>query len=189
MNTWHTALETVLRHEGGFSNHPADRGGPTYAGVSLKAVKSLDGNDDGTLDFDLDQDGDVDLEDIRALAVHPEKVAEFYRTQYWAPLLVGGELPARVAIVTFDAAVHHGVRPAIVLLQRAVGAKADGVLGPRTVSAAWNTRDAHEHALTERGLLMHRIVVARPASAVFHGGWLRRLFALCGQVSAMRASS
>jgi lysozyme family protein len=188
MNVWPLALEMVLRHEGGFADHHSDPGSATYAGVSLRAVNALDADGDGELDFDLDGDGDVDRADIKALAHEPEKVAAFYLANYWNPIR-GNQLPPRIALLVFDAAVHHGVKGSTVLLQRVLGVKQDGVLGPVTVEAAWRARDAAARLLTERALLMTRIVAARPASSVFLAGWFRRLFALASEVGAMRASA
>jgi lysozyme family protein len=187
VNAWPLALEMVLRHEGGFADHPQDPGSATFAGVSLRAVNALDADGDGELDFDFDKDGDVDRTDIKALAHHPEKVAAFYLENYWNPIR-GNQLPPRIALLVFDAAVHHGVKAATVMVQRVVGVKQDGVFGAQTVAAVWRTGDASERLLTERALLMTRIVAARPASAVFLAGWFRRLFALASQVSALRAA-
>ncbi len=175
---WRRSIAVVLRNEGGGSDHPADRGGPTYAGVALKTVRTLDGDGDGVLDFDLDGDGDVDREDIRALAGWPERVEAFYRDCYWIPTR-SAELPPHLAMFVFDAAVHHGPAAAIALLQRAVCVKADGIIGPKTIAAAhahWN--EALEECLLQRLYLFDRIHIVRPETVAFREGWRRRLFTL-----------
>jgi hypothetical protein len=61
---WDAALGFVLSQEGGYIDHPKDPGGPTYKGVSLRAVVGLRKEDGGDFVFDLDHDGDVDRSSI-----------------------------------------------------------------------------------------------------------------------------
>src|SRR5262245_48589100 len=96
---WVRALEWIRRVEGEFVDDPSDPGGPTYAGVSLRAVQDLDSNKDGHLDFDVDGDGDVDRTDIVALreANNFDRVAELYMDRYWSKVH-GPELPAALGL-------------------------------------------------------------------------------------------
>lgn len=168
---WERAYDWIRRIEGGFVEHFNDPGGATYAGVSLRSVA-------GDLDFDLDGDGDVDREDIKLLAQHPSKVKEFYLERYWIPVR-GSELPPHLALFAFDAAVHHGVQAGVVLLQRGIGVRPDGVVGPDTLGRAQHAwGNGLESCLVERAELFSWIYASRPASVVFRRGWNRRLFAL-----------
>ena len=59
-----TAFRHLLGEEGGYVNHPADRGGATNWGISLRFLKAegkIDANRDGRHDLDLDMDGDMDV--------------------------------------------------------------------------------------------------------------------------------
>lgn len=173
MTGWPRALAWIRRIEAGFFNHPADPGGATYAGVSLRAVVKLDRDKDGVLDFDLDGDGDVDIDDIRALAGRPEKIADFYHAGYFEPM---GAPVMRwpMAIRAFDAAVHHGLGGATLLVQRACGAKADGVLGPATRAHMLGAGQEQLRRFdVERLDLMHRICVKR--GDPFFRGWASRV--------------
>lgn len=180
--SWETALAWIRRIEGGYFNHPKDPGGPTFAGVSLRAVVKLDRDKDGRLDFDLDGDGDVDDDDIRALHDHPEKVAEFYRDEYYRPV-GAAECPWPMSIRAFDASVHHGVGAAVVMVQRACRLDPDGILGPRTRAAMKIARpEVLQRFDLERLDLFHRICAKR--GDPFFRGWANRALLLQREAEA-----
>lgn len=152
--TYPKALEFVLRWEGGFSNHPADRGGRTFAGISEAAHPDV--WDDGV--------------------VTEDEVEHVYRTEYWERIQ-GDDLPYPVDMVALDYAVHSGVARTVRELQRIVGTRVDGVLGPRTLEAV------HRHdpdvlakaLLGVRAVRLQRIADRRPSQSVFLRGWMRRV--------------
>lgn len=156
----------VLKHEGGFVDHPDDPGGATNHGVSLRYARSQ-----GSM-FDLDRDGDVDRADI--LLVTPAKAAMVYRRWFWADVR-GDELPAGLDLAVFDFAVNSGAGRAIRSLQRAVGAQPDGFIGPATMGAvrmAMPNRPAVIEAVCNDRLDFLRGLRTWP---VFGRGWGRRV--------------
>lgn len=185
------ALEFVLAREGGYVDDPADPGGATYAGVSLRAVVGLR-DENGKLEFDLDADGDVDAADIKRLeALHRAgddvKLSAFYKRRYWA---VAGcdQLPHPMSMALFDAAVNHGPKAAVTMLQRAVGAKPDGAMGPETARKAMvDPLRALHGMLLERTSLYYKLATER-GMAKFFRGWMARLFALQFESLAKRSS-
>ncbi len=122
------AFAFVLGREGGFVDRPSseDPGGATNHGVSLRYALSK-----GRL-LDKDMDGDVDADDIRLITV--EDAQKLYRADFWDATRAG-EMPPAVALVVFDTAVNCGAQAARILLQKALGVVADGMLGPRSMAA------------------------------------------------------
>lgn len=156
----------VLKHEGGFVDHPADPGGATNHGISLRYARSR-----GSM-FDLDADGDVDRDDI--LLVTPAKAAMVYREWFWRDVH-GDELPAGVDLAVFDYAVNSGSGRAIKALQRAVGAQPDGFIGPQTLAAIRLARP--NAAAVVEAICGERITFLRGLRTwpTFGKGWGRRV--------------
>lgn len=111
MTAFEKAVAIVLDHEGGFVDNPADKGGPTKYGISHRSYPDLD---------------------IAALTL--ERARAIYFRDFWEPLQAN-DLPEPIAIVLFDAAVNMGQSAAVCCLQRAVGTRPDGILGPITKEA------------------------------------------------------
>jgi lysozyme family protein len=110
-------LAHLLKHEGGFVNHPSDPGGVTNLGVTQEVWEDW-------------IDRTVSEENMRALT--PSKVAPLYREMYW-DRVKGDKLPAGVDYLVFDAAVNSGASRAAKWLQTTVGAVADGAIGEQTL--------------------------------------------------------
>lgn len=173
------AVEIVLSQEGGLVDNPSDPGGITFRGVSLMAIVGLK-DSTGHLEFDIDGDGDVDADDVRALAKvwaagDHSKIVEFYRQRYWLATKAN-ELRWPYCLCLFDAAVNHGPKAGITLLQKAFGVHADGIMGPDTIRAvnAKPVRDNLQLYCAKRARLYYDISVAR--GPIFFDGWMRRLF-------------
>ena len=113
------ALSRVLKHEGGYIDHPKDPGGATNRGVTLATFRRHV-KPKGT------------KADLRAIT--EEQVATVYYKHYWAAVHAN-ELPAGVDYAVFDLAVNSGPARAARFLQRVVGATEDGRIGPATLAA------------------------------------------------------
>jgi len=161
-------MPTILRNEGGYVNDPDDPGGATKYGVSLRTLKKI-----GDLDFDVDGDGDIDVDDIKLLS--PEKAEEFYYEYFYQPIHIDGLKCDSLALQVFDMAINAGKVTAVKLLQRVVGAKVDGVIGPRTIAAANTfTDDIGEVFCSNRKQWYRDLVTRKPVFSKFLTGWLRR---------------
>lgn len=110
------AYRVVMKHEGGYSNHAADRGGETIFGIASKFHPEVFSRVMNAVDAG---NTEVALEITR----------EFYKTHYWDK--VGGDhLRPDVALVAFDTAVNHGVNYANRLLEQ-TGGDVDAMLAAR----------------------------------------------------------
>lgn len=126
-------IARLIAREGGYVNHPNDRGGPTKYGITEQVARAYNyGRDMRDLSYDF--------------------AVKIYRLQYW-------ERPGFDAVATisepiaeycFDYAVHSGPKAAISDLQQALNAlnrqgmdyddiTTDGHIGPMTLAAL----DAH----------------------------------------------
>ena len=150
-------LALVLKHEGGFVNHPKDPGGMTNLGVTKKVWEEYVGHS-------------VDEATMRGLG--PADVAPLYKKNYWDKIH-GDQLPSGVDYACFDLAVNSGVSRAAKLLQQAVGVSADGAIGPATLDAvaSQNPRDM----ATEVCDLRLKFLQSLPIFATFGKGWTRRV--------------
>lgn len=149
MSAFDRALEIVLGHEGGYSNHQADPGGETRYGISKRAHPDVD---------------------VRNLTL--AQARQIYLERYWLPLHADA-MPESAAIQVFDAAVNHGIKPATRMLQRALGVPVDGIIGPQTMAAMTTTDDARFVARFAAERLMYYTDLA--GWEAFGRGWTRRV--------------
>lgn len=148
-NNFDRAIIEILKHEGGYVNHPNDPGGETNFGITKKVYPDLD---------------------IKNLTV--EQAKEIYKRDYWLTGLDGLSYP--VAAKVFDMVVNMGVRQAIKLVQRAVDEKADGILGHSSIANLKATPDALQRICNQQALFYNALVVTKPSLKVFLKGWLIR---------------
>lgn len=113
------ALAAVLKHEGGFVDHPADPGGATNRGVTLTVFQRH-----------FPGAGVAELQ-----AITDAQVANIYHDDYWAKCQCD-ELAAGIDYTVFDQAVNSGPSRSVRWLQAAVRAGIDGLIGPETIRLA-----------------------------------------------------
>lgn len=161
MTDFDRAMDLLLEHEGGWSNHPADRGGATMYGVTQ-----------ATYD-DWRRRRGRPAQSVRNIT--KAEAGELYKRLYWDAVR-GDELPWPTNYLLFDGAVHAGPKRSIQMAQRAVLATADGILGPKTLDALRRAGPRQRLAyVKQRALHLAAIMRANPSQRVFAGGWLRRM--------------
>ena len=110
----------IFKAEGGYSDNPADPGGPTNFGITLATLRAYDGDPNLTAD------------ELKKLTSAVAK--EIYRTAYWNRMQCGA-LPAGLDLEVFDFGVNSGPAESVKTLQRLVGVTQDGSVGPITLAA------------------------------------------------------
>ena len=151
------AFNSMIKHEGGFVNHPKDPGGMTNLGVTKKVWDDWTG-------------GNADEQEMRSLT--PDKVAPLYKKRYW-DAIKGDDLPSGIDLCVFDCAVNAGVSRAARFLQRTAQVTTDGIIGPGTLKAV----QALSTSLVIRDFCAQREMHYKslPTFPTFGKGWMARL--------------
>ena len=168
MPTIDAMIEHIIELEGGYVDHPNDKGGPTKYGITIK-----------TLSAELGRPATI--EDVQAL--NKGDAAAIYKDDYfYAPKL--HRLQEELWPQLFDMSVNHGPGNSIRMLQRVLTmagftCAVDGGIGPNTVKAALAAYDAMGgyliNAISEyREVFYNRIVENNPSQNVFIKGWINR---------------
>ena len=168
-------LDRLLAREGGYVDHPADRGGPTNYGITQAKLADWRGEP-------------VSAADVQDLM--PDEARAIYRNRYWTgPGFDRLDLPALLIEAVFDTGVHSGPRTAIEILQRAAGTEDDGIIGRLTIRACQRTpaRRLTARFLAQRGLFLGYLVGSDPSQEVFRVGWANRVAAFVERVDEVPA--
>ena len=162
-------LSEVLKHEGGWADHPKDPGGATMKGVTIGTFAQFKGRK-------------VTKEELRAIS--DADLRAIYRRKYW-DVVRGDDLPSGLDLVAFDAAVNSGPSRGAKWLQQGLGINADGKVGPATVAAA---AGAYAPNVIERAIGF-RLSFLRGLRTwgTFGKGWQRRVDQVKSKALAMAA--
>ena len=148
MSAFDEAFETLIGHEGGYTNNPDDPGGETKFGISKRSYPVVN---------------------IRDLT--PEQAKAIYKRDFW-DVVRGDDWPYVLSFQLFDAAVNSGPTQAVKWLQAAVGATQDGKLGPLTKAAV----AALPPLVVAARMTGHRLIaMTNMRWSTFGKGWARRI--------------
>jgi lysozyme family protein len=156
-SSYDAALARVLAHEGGYTNHPSDPGGPTNFGITVADYRRYV-RSDGT------------AADVKAMRLDQAKA--IYRAAYWDAMCCD-HLPAGLDYAVFDYGVNSGIGRAARVLQRLLGLPDDGRMTDAVLAAACACDPAEMIArLCDERLAFLKALKTWP---VFGAGWSRRV--------------
>jgi lysozyme family protein len=151
------SLARVLKHEGGYTNHPSDPGGPTNFGITIHDYRRY-----------IKANGTA--ADVRNMQL--ADAAKIYRARYWHALRCD-ELPAGLDYAVFDYGVNSGIGRAAKVMQRLLGIGQGTSMTDAVIAAV---RKANATALIEK-LCDERMAFLKGLRTwpVFGAGWSRRV--------------
>jgi uncharacterized protein (TIGR02594 family) len=166
------SLARLLVHEGGYSNHPSDPGGPTNYGITIHDFRKY-----------IDRNGTA--ADVRAMTV--EQAKTIYRRRYW-DVQRCDQLPAGVDYAIFDYGVNSGIGRSGKVLRRVLGLSDGTSAITDEVIAAAGRRDPKvlASAICDERLAFLRGLGTWPT---FGRGWGRRVAEVRAAALAMAGAS
>lgn len=157
-------LDEIIRREGGYVNHSADKGGATNFGITAK-----------TLGAWRKLGRAATPEEVKALT--QAEARDIYVYQYIKAPRFDKVRDEALRELLIDSAVHSGPDRAVKWLQEALAVVVDGKIGPMTLSSleASDASVIYKRVLQRRVKFIGRLITDNPSQAVFAAGWLARL--------------
>ncbi|MFI2810854.1 murein L,D-transpeptidase catalytic domain-containing protein [Microbulbifer sp. JSM ZJ756] len=155
------ALVFTLKNEGGYVDHPADRGGATNKGITI-----------GTLSAYLGRD--VSKAEVKNLSY--ETIRDIYKRNYWDVLNLDHVVDQSIATALFDMGVLCGTGTAARLCQDVLDIPESKKMDAGTLKAINRVADDEFiPAFIDRNIRrFEAIVKKRPSQRVFLRGWKNR---------------
>lgn len=161
-------IDNLIKREGGFVNHPADRGGPTKYGITQKTLTSWIGREATP----------AAVEAITLKTAH-----DIYYINYYVRTNIDN-LPELIRPIVFDMVVNSGSRGVKILQDTLVChgydcGKIDGKIGAKTAELASKAAEDMGNELIRklvrrRVIFYEGLVKADESQRVFLSGWIKR---------------
>lgn len=155
------ALVFTLKNEGGYVDHPLDKGGPTKKGITIRTLSKYLGRK-------------ATRDDVKNLNYETIKI--IYKKYYWDVLNLDHVLDQGIATALFDMGVLCGTGTASRLCQDVLGITQSKKMDLQTFDALNETTDeTFIPAFADRNIRRFEEIVAKnPDQRVFLKGWKNR---------------
>lgn len=147
----------------GWANDPADTGGATMVGVTLSTYKAY-----------CKGKGKPTPTSTNLKNISFEEWKDIVYNMYWNKCSGDDIADQGVANMIADWVWHSGAGM-IKKVQTIVGAKADGIVGPKTIAAINNAVDIKKKIYNARKAFFEAIVRRNPSQKKWLNGWMNRL--------------
>jgi lysozyme family protein len=156
-------LERILKYEGGYTNNPADRGGPTNFGITAADLGEW-----------RKLGRPAAAEEVQLLS--RDEAKQIYAAHYIARPQFDKIADLNLRLIVVDSGVLFGTARAARWLQKALGVETDGVIGEQTLAAlaAADARKIAKGVLAQRFSAIGAILNDDHSQVVFAAGWLNR---------------
>lgn len=180
MAEFESALSFILENEGGLVENPADPGGITNCGISLRFLRQIP--EDRIRAYGIFTP--VTDQTIRDLVA--EQVGRIYKGEFWDQARFGELLEQYECNYIFDMGINYGLAQGIKLAQRAascgefgVPLVEDGILGDHTLHQINTFYRIKASLIGVRLGYIHQLVATNPRNKEFQDGWIRRAYRFC----------
>lgn len=155
-------IPIIQKWEGGYSNHPTDKGGCTMKGITIRTFRHYFGSSQT-------------CSDLRSIS--DEQWKYIFEDGYWNPCKGDDIEDQSVANIIVDWAWMSGVKTAVKKVQKILKVDIDGVVGQQTLYAinSSNPEKLFYSIYDERKNYYLNICDTDPDQEVFLRGWLNRL--------------
>lgn len=157
MANFQTAIQVLFQHEGGLVTDPNDSGGTTNFGICQR------------------WNPDLDIPNITQA-----EAETYYFTKWWKEYKLDQINDDDLACYMLDHGVNTGMAAVTCVVQRAIGAVVDGIMGPNTIALINARYFPGMLSVIQTGLWVHyqKIIEDHPGDAKFRDGWYTRCFEL-----------
>jgi lysozyme family protein len=151
----------ILKWEGGYSNHPLDKGGPTNKGVTIETFRHFFGANKTAADLKRMTD---------------EQWFNIFKKGFWDRWHADEIECQAIANILVDWVWASG-KWGITIPQDILGVEADGIVGNKTIVAINSSSPLPLFGSIKDARLkfVKRIVSAHPSQKVFLKGWIKRI--------------
>lgn len=165
------ALNTILKHEGGYQNNKADAANKNSKGQWVGTNKGI------TPQAYEEFYGEVPTQrDMMKLS--KDKAKAIYTENYIRPVVdnLGIKPTSPLFNQVLDITVNHGYSGAVALIQRAAGTQVDGKSGPATTEAinSLSPEVLNNRLVEARKVEYERQIRSQPEKSAFAKGWDKR---------------